>query len=94
MLPAFDNHLMGHSSRDIAVPGEQVKRVWPGAGIIRATVLIDGIAVATWGARRVGGEIRISLQPFAPLDDSTRAAVEREARDIGRFEGLTPVVAD
>lgn len=49
MLPAFDKTLMGHSSRDIAVPAAQVKRVWPGAGIVRATVLVDGFAVATWG---------------------------------------------
>lgn len=94
LLPAFDNHLMGHSSRDIAVPAAQVKRVWPGAGIVRATVLIDGVAVATWGARRTGGEIRVSLDPFAPLDDRTSAAIEREVRDIGRFEGLTPVMVN
>lgn len=90
MLPAFDNHLMGHSSRDIAVPADAVKRVWPGAGIVRATVLADGIAVATWGARRAGGRIQITLDPFAPLDPSTATAVEREVADIGRFEGLEP----
>jgi len=88
MLPAFDNHLMGHSSRDIAVPAAQLKRVWPGAGIVRATVLVDGVAVATWGARRAGGAIRITLDPFAPLEPSVAAAVEREVAEIGRFEGL------
>jgi hypothetical protein len=88
MLPAFDNHLMGHGHRDIAVPAEYVKRVWPGAGIVRATVLADGIAVATWTARRAGGRITIALDPFAPLDAATQAAVDREVKDIGRFEGL------
>lgn len=92
MLPAFDNHLMGHSSRDIAVPADRVKEVWPGAGIVRATVIADGIAVATWGARRVGGRIRISIAPFGSLGAETRAAIEREAADIGRFEGLSAVL--
>ncbi len=90
MLPAFDNHLMGHSSRDIAVPGPDLKRVWPGSGIVRPTALVDGIAIATWGARRARGEIEVALEPFAAVEPETMAAIEEEVADIGRFEGLEP----
>jgi len=87
LLPAFDNHLMGHGSRDIAVPAMYVKRVWPGAGIVRATVLADGIAVGTWGARRGGGEIKVTLDLFARSSDAVLRAVEAEVADVGLFEG-------
>lgn len=94
MVPAFDNNLMGHRSREIAVPPDQVKQVWPGAGIVRATVLVDGVAVATWGARRSAKTITISLEPFGRIGDATMAAIAREVADVGRFEGLTATLAD
>jgi hypothetical protein len=87
MLGAFDNHLMGHGSRDVSVPQTHLKRVWPGAGIVNATLLVDGIAAGTWKTRRSPGRIEVALDPFAPLDRDTLARVEREVQDIGGFEG-------
>lgn len=87
MLGAFDNHLMGHGNRDIAVPAAHLKRVWPGAGIVNATVLVDGIAAATWKTQRAAGRIRIEVAPFTKLDGGAWGRVEREVADVGRFEG-------
>ncbi len=93
MLPGFDNHLLGHAGRDAVVPARHASRVWPGGGIIRPTVLVDGIAVATWSTRRAGGGNAIAIDEFAPLDDGAREAVGREVEDIGRFEGLSATLA-
>lgn len=87
LVPAFDNHLMGHRAREVAVPAERTGEVWPGAGIVRATVLLDGVAIATWGARRSGSGIRITVDPFKALKAGTAVALRREAEEIGRFEG-------
>jgi Winged helix DNA-binding domain len=92
LLPAFDNHLMGHGSREAAVPAGELTRVWPGGGIVRATVLVDGVAVATWRARRAGGKLRIAVAPFGPLPGRVEEAVAREVAEIGRFERMTPVL--
>jgi hypothetical protein len=93
MLPGFDNYLIGHASRDFAVPPEHAGRVWPGGGIIRPTVLVDGHAIGTWTTRRAKGRNQISLDAFAALDDDVIAAISREVEDIGRFEGLTATLA-
>ena len=87
MLGAFDNHLMGHGNRDVSVPRSHLKRVWPGSGIVNATLLVDGIASATWKTRRSPGRIEVTLEPFVSLDRATLARVEREVGEIGRFEG-------
>jgi hypothetical protein len=37
--------------------------------------------------------LTISLEPFEPLPDDVMAAIEDEARDIGRFEGVEAKLA-
>ena len=88
LLPGFDNHLIGHASREFAVRREHARRVAPGGGIIRPTLVVDGVAVGTWSTRRAKGRNQISLDPFAPLEADVRAAVAREVEDVGRFEGM------
>lgn len=92
MLPAFDNHYLAHRDRAFAIDSENVARVWPGGGIIRPTIAVDGRAVATWRTRRDRGHVHVSVDPFAPLSDEAVAAVEVEVADIGRFEGLEAAV--
>ena len=86
MLGAFDNHLMGHGNRDVSVPVAHLRRVWPGSGIVNATLLVDGIAAGTWKTRRSPGRIEVTLEPFDPLIPATLALVEEEVREIGGFE--------
>ncbi len=88
LLPGFDNYFLGHADRDFAVPPAEVARVWPGGGIIRPTVLVNGIAVATWSTNRSAARNAITIDAFAPIDDEARAAITQEVEDVGRFEGL------
>ena len=60
----------------------------PGGGILRATIVVGGRGVGTWGMRRERGTLWIELKPFAALDPATTEAVEAEVADIGRFEGI------
>jgi hypothetical protein len=86
LLPAWDNYLMGHRDRDfIAGPGRW-PTIMPGGGLIRPTILVDGIAVGTWSMRRKGGQPQVELDPFEPLDETITAAIRGEVADIERFE--------
>jgi hypothetical protein len=79
LLGAFDPLLLGWASREAIVgPHRQIVTI---NGLFRPFVLAGGRAVATWTF--AGG--RVTLAPFAPLDDQTLAAVDTEAADVTRF---------
>ena len=81
LLPAFDPYLLGWRDRGFAVGAGDARRVHPGGGILRATAIARGRAVATWSLR--GG--RVALDPFAPLPAGVAAALRREAEAVERF---------
>jgi winged helix DNA-binding protein len=86
LLPAWDNYLMGHRDRDFIAGPERWPTVMPGGGLIRPTIIVDGVAVGTWRSRRRGRRVDIELDPFEPLDDETTAALTAEVQDVERFE--------
>jgi len=86
LLPAWDNYLMGHRDRDFIAGPERWPTVMPGGGLIRPTILVDGVAVGTWSVRRKGREIRVELEPFEELNDEITAATREEIQDVERFE--------
>ena len=88
LLGAFDPYVLGWRDRGFAVAPRDAGRVHPGAGILRAIAAVDGRAVATWTARRAGSRLRIELEPFGRIAAAPRAALDAEARDVARFEGL------
>jgi len=87
LLPAWDNYLMGHRDRQfIAGPGVW-PRIMPGGGLIRPAIVVDGVAVGTWGIKRKGGRIDVEVNPFGSLDADVTIAIREEVEDIQRFEG-------
>ncbi|MFG2336362.1 winged helix DNA-binding domain-containing protein [Streptomyces yangpuensis] len=86
LLPAYDNYLVGYRSRDLSVPAEHERRVWPGGGQIRATVVVDGLAVGTWSGGRRGTPVKVEPFPGTePLSPAVAAGIARESADIARF---------
>jgi winged helix DNA-binding protein len=88
LLGAFDPALLGYARRDWLVDAADARRVHPGGGVLRPVALAGGRAVATWSARRRGGRLAVALDPFAELTPAWTRALQREARDVARFEGL------
>ncbi len=76
LLPAFDTYLLGYRGRDLAVPAAHAKKVRPGGGIIRPTVVENGLAVGTWSRTAA----RVTIEPWEHEPD----AVE-EIADVERF---------
>ncbi|MDP9850011.1 winged helix DNA-binding domain-containing protein [Streptosporangium lutulentum] len=81
LLPSYDNYLVGYRTRALSVPASHERRVWPGGGQIRPTVLAEGRAVATWTRRRSAVEVT----PFEPLPPEIQAGVAAETADVARF---------
>jgi hypothetical protein len=77
LLPAFDTYLLGYRSRDFCVATEHARKVWPGGGIVRPTVVVDGRAVGTW--RRSGVKVELGPFPGEELDATAEVA------DVQRF---------
>lgn len=91
LLGAFDPYLLGWRDRGFAVPAEHARRVHPGGGIVRAVALDDRARVAaTWRSRRSGGRLAVTVDAFGPMAPDTEAALEADAADVARFEGLEP----
>jgi hypothetical protein len=88
LLPAWDTYLMGHRDRGFLAGPADWRRIMPGGGVLRATIVSDGVAVGIWRLRRSGGAIRVELEPFVDLDARTRRAIDAEIADVGRFEAM------
>ncbi|WP_187645698.1 winged helix DNA-binding domain-containing protein [Streptomyces sp. TRM49041] len=86
LIPAYDNYLVGYRGRELSVPAEHERRVRPGGGVIRPTVVVDGWAVGTWSGGRRGSDPVVEPFPGGePFDARTTAGIARESADIARF---------
>ena len=86
LLPAFDPWLLGWVDRAFLVDDAARKRVYPGGGIIKATVVVGGRAAGTWGLRRTAKGLRVSCALFGPAVPAD--ALQAEAEGVARFEGV------
>ena len=89
MLGAFDNYNLGYVDREFAIAPEFEKRVNPGGGIVRPSIVVDGACVATWSSKRCGKRLAVTIEPFEPLAPEIEEAIAAEVADIGRFEGAS-----
>ncbi|MGI5288793.1 winged helix DNA-binding domain-containing protein [Nonomuraea polychroma] len=78
LLPAFDEYMMGWRSRDPILAAEHAKQVFPGGGVLRPVVLVDGAIRGVWG--RKGAQV--SVRPFEKLPEDL---LDDEIADVGRF---------
>lgn len=83
MLPAYDNYLVGYRTREVSVPAVHEARVWPGGGLIRPTVIADGLAIATWS--RGSGARSIKVDAFEPVPPQIQREVDVEKDAVVRF---------
>ncbi len=86
LLPSYDHYLLGwNRGREHSVPSAHQSAVYPGAGYIKATAVLDGLAFATWKLKRKRDSLHIEVEPFDRLPRGAEQGLEREAADIGRF---------
>ena len=86
LLPPFDPYLLGWRDRGFIVADENLRRVYPGGGMLRATAVIEGRAVATWTLQRRGADVHVEVDVFDDLDTAAEATLWAEADDVARFQ--------
>ena len=67
------------------MPEQFAKRVHPGGGMLRPTLLVDGVAAGTWSLKRRRDGLVVNLEPFESLSLEVKHALESEVQDLGRF---------
>jgi hypothetical protein len=85
LLPRYDSYLLGYASRAFTVAEAHAKQVHPGGGLIRACVLIDGEARASWKLEKRRRGLRVKASPFESLTDAESALLEAEVESLGAF---------
>ncbi|MCY4466682.1 MAG: winged helix DNA-binding domain-containing protein [Chloroflexi bacterium] len=85
LLPRYDNYLLAQKDRRFIIAPDHVRQVYPGGGLIRACVLINGEAQAAWQLEKRRAGIRIIIMPFEGLDSAHLPLIEAETESIGKF---------
>ena len=89
LLPAFDALLLSHVERDLVLPAEVSRAIHPGGGIIRPSLLIEGVVRGRWQLKRGRRSLTVIVTPFVRLPRGRLPQLEAEVEDIGRFLGQT-----
>jgi hypothetical protein len=91
LLPYFDSFLLGHKGREHLVAMQHQRKVYRAQGWIAPVVLVDGRAAAVWKHTRQGDRLRVEVTKFESISPRIQAAIQEEARDLGRFLGVSNV---
>ena len=91
-LPEYDNVLLGHADRVRIIPAGRAIPLPPGNGASMGTLLLDGMLAGTWRIARSGARATLTIEPFAPVPRTGRAALEDEGARLLGFaaHGLDP----
>jgi hypothetical protein len=99
LLPEYDVYVMGFREREHLVPPEVREQVAAhGKGRYEGPagtpfLLVDGVCAGIWSRKKRAGKIELTVEPARPLTPDERAGIDAEARRIGDFLGLDPVLA-
>ncbi|MGA5067793.1 winged helix DNA-binding domain-containing protein [Streptomyces exfoliatus] len=86
-LPEFDNLLLSHADRTRVVPAERRSRTWTGNQAHRV-FLLDGFLAGTWSLDEAKDRTTLTVEPFAHVTRTQRAALTAEAERTLRL--MTP----
>jgi len=86
LLPAFDTYLLGYQDRQLTVAAQHARRVLPGGGVLRPTVISLGRVMGTWSLHRSGKLSVAEIHPFDVLGPGFEQGLRTEVADIGRFQ--------
>jgi hypothetical protein len=85
LLPSYDPYLLGYRGRHMVVSQPYARRVHPGGGVIRSTVILDGQAVGIWRSKRRRDGIEITVEPFEVLSSRAVEGLDSEVKALGSF---------
>jgi hypothetical protein len=78
----YDNVLLSHADRSRVITEAYFEQHFPMDGPMPSIVLVDGVTSGTWKVTRTRGVATLSIRPFAPFSDQTRAALAAEGAGL------------
>jgi hypothetical protein len=88
-LPGFDEFILGYKDRALQVPAGMLDRIVPGGnGMFRATIVRDGLAIATWSRTNRRDRVCVTVEGFADVAKRQRPVVERALEEYAEFRGV------
>lgn len=85
LVPAFDPYLLGWKGRELSLPKEHERKVFPGGGLLRPAVVSDGLVVGIWTVGRRTEPLPVTIWPFSRPGPAFRKAMTHDAEDVARF---------
>lgn len=85
LLPGFDEYLLSYRDRSASLDAQHVKKVAPGGGMFRPTLMVGGRVVGTWKRAFKRGAVAVTTNPFATLTAAEEHAVTAAARRYSEF---------
>lgn len=82
LLPAFDTFLLSYADRRLHLADEHAPRVNAGGGIVRPTILVDGVVTGTWSYHGDGVSV---VELFRDLNPAEESALNRESASVRKF---------
>lgn len=82
LLAAFDTTMLGYRTREPIVAAGHDRRILPGGGMLRAVVLIDGVAAGTWRMSGGGRRRTVAIDWFDAPAASTALSAELLAVEL------------
>lgn len=89
LLPPFDNYLLGYKERSLVLDPSYKKRVNPGGGMPKPTVMVNGSILGTWKYRTKKGKLDITFQPFRGLNPHERKLIDNAANQFREFISIS-----
>jgi hypothetical protein len=89
LLPGFDEYVLGYRDRAAMVAPERLDAIVPGNnGMFKATIVVDGEVVGTWGKKASARGVVVEPTPFGALSRREQAGVSEATAGYGRFLGV------
>jgi hypothetical protein len=87
-LPGFDEFILGYKDRSVQVPEGAMDAIVPGGnGVFRATVVVDGLVVATWKRTLTSKRVTVEVEPLAPMTKAVHTKVDASFARYAAFLG-------
>jgi hypothetical protein len=93
LLPPFDDYLIGYKERTLVLDPQYSKRVNPGGGMPKPTVMVKGNIVGVWKYQMKKGVMLITIELFEDLEPHDRDFIDQAVNQFSEFKSL-PVEAN
>jgi len=92
-LPRWDTYLLGYAKRDWLIDPVHEQSLYPGGGIIAASIVLDGKIIGYWNLIHKKPSLRLDAVVFEKPQRNLEDMIEAEAADIGRFYDRNVILA-